>query len=51
MDRNELSSTSKFAETIDFVSRILTLFPYPNLKVCFNGGKDATVVLHLVKIA
>ena len=46
MDHNSI-----FSEAIDFMVKVLEIFKFPQIKVCFNGGKDASVVLYLVKMA
>ena len=44
---HELSSCVK--QSIDVIENALRIFGINQLAVSFNGGKDATIVLHLVR--
>ncbi|CAK80950.1 unnamed protein product (macronuclear) [Paramecium tetraurelia] len=50
-NQNSQPSTILFQEAIDFLVKIFQIFKFPQIKICFNGGKDATVVLYLAKMA
>ncbi|CAD8084755.1 unnamed protein product [Paramecium sonneborni] len=50
-NQDSISSSVLFQEAIDFLVKIFEIFRFPQIKICFNGGKDATVVLYLAKMA